>query len=30
MLWKYITSEVTAPANNAFLKDKEKYTFREF
>ena len=30
VLWKYVTSETTAPANNASLEDKEKYTFREF
>ena len=29
VLWKYITSKVTAPANDASLENKEKYIFRE-
>ena len=30
VLWKYVTGKATTLANNAFLKNKEKYTLREF
>ena len=29
-LQKYIIGEITTLANNTFLKDKEKYTFKNF
>ena len=30
VLWKYIINKATALANNASLKNKEKYTRKEF